>query len=147
MNHDRNVFYFILIGISVFLYFKLKKWLFQQQHAVFPFKKQTDIKKNAATQLLVNNGFEVISAKKNIPIQMQLDGVPYQSRYFIDYVVQKEDLWYIVKIEKQKKPFQWTGSSLRHDLYPFHLLYPSASGVILIDYHFEKMKVLTFKQD
>lgn len=107
---------------------------------------EEDVEPNEVTELLEGAGFDVISAKVRIPIIMTLnDGEQYQSRLYIDYFVEKKDELYVVKVSRERKPLELTGSGIREALLPYYLLVPEASGVLYVDIHAGKIKKFKFE--
>lgn len=106
---------------------------------------EEDVEPNEVTELLEGAGFDVVSAKVRIPIVMTLnDGEQYQSRLYIDYFVEKQDELYVVKVARERKPLELTGSGIREALLPYYLLVPDASGVLYVDIDAGKIKKFKF---
>lgn len=106
---------------------------------------EEDIESNEVTELLEGAGFDVLSAKVRIPIAMTLnDGEEYQSRLYIDYLVEKQDELYAVKVARDRKPLEMTGSAIREALLPYYLIVPDAAGVLYVDIHAGKIKKFKF---
>ncbi|MFD0694985.1 hypothetical protein ACFQZT_12835 [Paenibacillus sp. GCM10027628] len=96
-------------------------------------------------ELLEGAGFDVLAGKTKIPITMTVgDSEQLESRLFIDYFVQKNDEIYLVKLAKERKPLEMTGSSVRDMLLPYSLIYPEAAGVLYVDMGQSKIKKITF---
>jgi len=84
--------------------------------------------------LLRDNGFEVLSGKHRIPLSVIVDGAPAQAtRLFFDYLAEKEDKYYLVKLERARQPTDWTASGLRERLLVYALLFPDCDGIVVAD--------------
>jgi hypothetical protein len=106
---------------------------------------EPDFEPNEVTELLEGAGFDVLAAKARVPIVMTLnDREQYQSRLYIDYFAEKNDELYLVKVARDRKPLEMTGSGIRDALLPYYLLYPDASGVLYVDMNARKIKKFTF---
>lgn len=66
------------------------------------------------------------------------------SRLFIDYFAEKEDNLYLVKVARERKPLEMTGSAIRDMLLVYSLLVPEAAGVLYVDMNGRKIKQITF---
>ncbi|MBW5446764.1 hypothetical protein GE107_11895 [Cohnella sp. CFH 77786] len=87
-----------------------------------------------AVALLQENGFEVLSGKHRIPLGVAVDDGPVQTtRLYFDYLVCKEDKYYLVKLERARQPMDWTASGLRERLLAYALLFPDCEGIIVAD--------------
>jgi hypothetical protein len=86
-------------------------------------------------QLLNRNGYKVLSAKHVVPIPVELDDAPLGTgaRIYIDYMATKDDLTYIVKTARERKPMDWTASGVRDQLLVYALLLQDCSGILYID--------------
>ncbi|MNU00607.1 hypothetical protein D3C72_2437780 [compost metagenome] len=56
-----------------------------------------------------------------------------ESRLFIDHFAAEEEKLYVVKVARDRKPLDWTGSGLRDQLLVYQLLYPEAEGILYVD--------------
>ncbi len=86
-------------------------------------------------KLLRRNGYKVVSAKHVVPIPVELDGAPVGTgaRMYIDYMASKDDLTYVVKTARERKPMEWTASGLRDKLLVYALLLQDCAGILYID--------------
>ncbi|MDQ6421038.1 hypothetical protein RB620_16545 [Paenibacillus sp. LHD-117] len=86
-------------------------------------------------QLLERSGYEVLSAKHVVPIPVELDGAPLGTgaRMYIDYVATKDELTYVVKTARDRKPMDWTASGVRDRLLVYALLLHDCSGILYVD--------------
>jgi hypothetical protein len=103
------------------------------------------VEPNEVTELLEGAGFDVLAAKTRVPIVMTLnDRETFQSRLYVDYFVEKNEEVYIVKVARDRRPLELTGSGVRDALLPYYLLYPETSGVLYVDMETSKIKKFTF---
>jgi hypothetical protein len=87
-----------------------------------------------AVTLLQESGYEVLSGKHRIPLGVAVDDGPVQAtRLYFDYLVSKEDKYYLVKLERVRQPMDWTASGLRERLLAYALLFPDCEGIIVAD--------------
>ncbi|WP_245855655.1 hypothetical protein [Paenibacillus rigui] len=110
-----------------------------------PLPQPEDVPEDEATLLLERQGFTVLRGKQRIPLEIAVnDDIQLQSRLFIDYFVERDGQMYTVKLAKDRKPLEMTGSSVRDQLLVYQLLYPRTAGVIYLDTALGKAAVLTF---
>lgn len=106
---------------------------------------EPDFEPNEVTELLEGAGFDVLAAKARIPIVMTLnDREQYQSRLYVDYFAEKNDELYLVKVARDRRPLELTGTGIRDALLHYYLLYPDAEGVLYVDMSTNKIKKFTF---
>ncbi len=78
------------------------------------FQDTANIPQDEVVELLEAAGFDVLAGKTKIPITMTInEREQLESRLFIDYFAQKEDHIYLVKVAKERKPLEMTGSAVR----------------------------------
>lgn len=104
-----------------------------------------------AVALLERAGYAVMTLKRRIPLYITVDGgeeaggMDLESRLFVDHFARKEDKLYIVKLEKERKPLEWTGSGLRDRLLVYALLYEDAGGIVVVNPQTRRIRTLTFE--
>lgn len=86
-------------------------------------------------KLLELNGYEVLSAKHVVPIPVELDGDPIGTgtRVYIDYIASKDELTYVVKTARERKPMDWTAGGVRDRLLIYALLLQDCSGILYVN--------------
>ncbi|MHC0617645.1 hypothetical protein ACYE8R_12835 [Paenibacillus sp. M.A.Huq-82] len=142
---DVTVILLILIVLVCYLIWRFQRWLQTPRKHRFHIPVQSEIPQDEAVELLEGAGFDVLAGKTKIPITMTVgDSEQLESRLFIDYFVQKNDEIYLVKLAKERKPLEMTGSSVRDMLLPYSLIYPEAAGVLYVDMGQSKIKKITF---
>jgi hypothetical protein len=111
-----------------------------------PIPINDDIPSDEAVELLEGAGFDVLSSKTRIPLYISINDAeePLYSRLFIDYFAQKNEELYLVKLARDRRPIDMTGSSLRDAFLVYHLLFPDASGVLYVDMNQQKIKKISF---
>ncbi|OCT12438.1 hypothetical protein A8709_31935 [Paenibacillus pectinilyticus] len=142
---DVKVILLILIGIIVIIIWRFQRWSggSARRHSTFP--RQIDIPEDDVVELLEAEGFDVLAGKTKIPITMTInEREQLESRLFIDYFVQKEDDVYLVKVARDRKPLEMTGSAVRDMLLPYTLMYPEAQGILYVDIAANKIKKIIF---
>ncbi|THF75895.1 hypothetical protein [Cohnella fermenti] len=91
-------------------------------------------------------GYEVLSGKHRIPLAVAVDDGPMQAtRLYFDYLVQKDDCYYLVKIDRARKPIEWTPSGLRDRLLAFTLMFPECEGIVIADPKGQTIHTVRFK--
>jgi len=133
--------------LASWLTLRIRKWWVQpQERKLLPNLMSEHIPRDEAVELLEGAGFDVLAAKQRIPVLITLnDGdEPLESRLYIDYVASKNEHTYLVKVAKERRPMDLTGSSIRDALLPYYLLYPGASGVLYVDMHQQKIRKISF---
>ncbi|MBD0380711.1 hypothetical protein [Paenibacillus sedimenti] len=142
---DVTVILLILIVFVCYLIWRLKKWLQTPMKQRFRIPLQSEIPEDDVVELLEGAGFDVLAGKTKIPITMTIgDSEQLESRLFIDYFVRRNEELYLVKLAKERKPLEMTGSSVRDMLLPYSLIYPEAAGVLYVDMGQSKIKKITF---
>lgn len=143
---DVTVILLILIAGLGFLFFRFQRWLAgptTKKRIRIP--RHSEIPQDEVVELLEGAGFDLLAGKTKIPISMTLnDKEQLESRLFIDYFVQKDNHIYLVKVAKERKPLEMTGSSIRDSLLAYSLIYPEADGVLYVDMAMNKIKKITF---
>ncbi|OEH85672.1 hypothetical protein BHU72_02425 [Desulfuribacillus stibiiarsenatis] len=100
-------------------------------------------KSGEALKLLQDEGYEVISGKIRVPLDIKSDGKDYQSRLLVDFIVNKDDRQYVVKIKNKRKQERLSGSFLRDELLKYQLAF-GADGVIYVDVEKQKLQSVSF---
>jgi hypothetical protein len=100
--------------------------------------------KGEAVQLLDADGFEWVRGKEKIPIKVSANERTFDSRLFIDGLVEKQGKRYIVKISREQKPIRLTGAAFRDELMPFQLIY-NTDGIAYVDLQKHEVKLISFE--
>lgn len=142
---DVRVILLILIVVVCIVFWRFQKWSTSSSRRRGRIPRHASIPEDDVVELLEAAGFEVLAGKTKIPITMNVgDRDQLESRLFIDYFVQKEDHVYLVKVAKDRKPLEMTGSAVRDMLLPYTLIYPEAQGILYVDMTVSKIKKITF---
>ncbi|WP_106768076.1 hypothetical protein [Paenibacillus faecalis] len=147
MNERYDGLLMVLIGIIVILLlvWRLNRWLTSPASSQLPGVPINEvIPDHPAIELIEQEGYEVIGGKVKVNLTFDTDEMPVYSRLFIDYVVTDDsgDL-YLVKLSRERKPLDWTGSGIRDGLMPFMLLYPECAGLLYIDMNENTIRRIT----
>lgn len=98
------------------------------------------------TQLLQTHGYEVLSGKHRISLGVVVDEGPVMpTRLYFDYLAIKENKYYLVKIDRQRQPMDWTASGLRERLLVYALLFPDCEGMLIVIPQDQQLKIVRFK--
>lgn len=142
---DVRVILLILIVVVCFIFWRFQKWSTGSSRRRGRIPRHANIPEDDVVELLEGAGFEVLAGKSKIPITMTISERDHlESRLFIDYFVQKEDDVYLVKVARDRKPLEMTGSAVRDMLLPYTLIYPEAQGILYVDMAVSKIKKITF---
>ena len=144
-NSDIYVFYLIVAGLLLWGWMLLKKWLMKPAAAKLSFLKNASFPEGKTAGLLKQFGYEVVSGKVRVPLTVSVDGKRYQSRIYIDYIVQKDGKLYAARIERGRQPVKWSGSSLRDQFFAYCFLDPGLDGVVHIDEDKQQIKLITMR--
>jgi hypothetical protein len=101
---------------------------------------------NDTVVLLQAHGYQVLSGKHRIPLKVEVDDsfiVP--TRLYFDYLVSKEDKYYLVKLERARQPMDWTASGLRERLLVYALLFPDCEGIVIVTLRDQQLRIVRFK--
>lgn len=145
MSHTGDSIVLVLIILFI-LFLVLRKWVsfqFAKDILMNKAKKEPKPIKGEVADLLREYGYEPIEGKKKIPLSIELDKEPYESRMFIDFLAMKEDLLYVVLVAKERRPLRRTGAAIRDYLLPFFLLYQPA-GIVYVDKAKNRVSLITF---
>lgn len=142
----------IFTGFLIYLiYYGLRSWLYKPvsigSHWKFEFNDE--IIDHPAVHLLEQEGYEVVSDKMKVPLTFDVNGKMLHSRIFIDYIVTKNQRYYLVRTSRERLSIEWTGSGVRKELLTYLLLYPECAGVLFVDLDINQIKVvkLTSNED
>jgi hypothetical protein len=142
---DVKVILLILIGVISVIIWRFKSWMGHSSRSRGRIPSHADIPQDDVVDLLEAAGFDVLAGKTKIPLSMQInDREQLESRLFVDYYVLKDDLVYLVKVARERKPLEMTGSAIRDMLLPYILIYPEAHGILYVDMTINKIKKITF---
>jgi len=144
---DVTVILLILVVIAVYLYTRFQRWLRTPftRSGQSPFPSDSEVPQDDVVELLEGAGFDVLAGKTKIPITMTInDHEQLESRLFIDYFAQKNDELYVVKVARERKPLEMSGSGIRDQLLSYSLLYPESAGMLYVDMAQSKIKKITF---
>ncbi|MBC8080807.1 MAG: hypothetical protein H7X86_10710 [Gorillibacterium sp.] len=146
---------FVLILLIVILFIwglrALRNWWMSAPRSTGQVEIDEEIPVTEAVALLERSGFEVMTLKRRIPLFITVDGgteeggEDLQSRLLVDHFAQKEDKLYIVKIEKSRKPYVWTGCGLRDQLLVYALLYEEAVGIVIVNPETKRIRTVQFE--
>lgn len=147
MQSDQVIVLLLLVIIFVsWVTLRIRSWLEEEPKRRLPIPISDEILQDEAVELLEGAGFDVLSSKTKIPLYITINDAdePLYSRLFVDYFAQKNEEIYLVKLAKERRPLDLTGSSLRDAFLAYHLLFPDASGVLYVDMNQQKIKKISF---
>lgn len=142
---DVKVILLILIIFAGYLFWRFNRWLKGSTSKRMRIPSNADVPQDDVVELLEGAGFDVLAGKTKIPIAMTInDRDVLESRLFVDYFAEKEGQLLLVKVARERKPLEMTGSGVRDMLLPYSLLYPEAEGILYVDMAVQKIKKITF---
>ncbi|WP_018755140.1 hypothetical protein [Paenibacillus terrigena] len=148
MGHSDEI---VMVGIVViavlWAYFGLRRWLhspLRTNYSSVPI--HTEMNENTvAFQLMEQDGYEIIGGKVRIPFYFLVNDIQLDSRLFVDYVARRDGQTYIVKVARDRKPIEWTASSVRDRLLPYFLLYSDIDGILYVDEKEQQLQQIHFQ--
>jgi len=141
------VFLLLVAFVSSWVTLRIRRWwLRPQERRLMPRIAYADVQRDEAVELLEGAGFDVLAAKQRIPVYITVNesDEPLESRLYIDYIASKNDQLYVVKVAKERRPLDMTGSAVRDLLLPYHLLFPDATGLLYVDMGQHKIRKISF---
>ncbi|WP_454191897.1 hypothetical protein [Paenibacillus sp. Marseille-Q7038] len=133
-QYDKVVIAFFGLTVMIWILYGVRKWLQDPAPEHMPdLVLNEEIQEHPALRILEREGYEVIGGKLKVPLSFQVDQNTLYSRLFIDYVAEKDDEVYIVKISRSRMPVEWTGSGIRDRMLLYLLLYPTCDGLLYVD--------------
>jgi hypothetical protein len=128
----------ILLLLSLFiigwLWIWFRRWLMAPPKVKCPIEPDSEIIVTETVELLEFAGYEVLTGKRRIPIEVQLnEKQELESRLFVDHFASDGDKLYVVRLSRDRKPIEMTGSGLRDQLLVYQLLYEQIDGVLLVN--------------
>lgn len=133
---DGFVIFLIVLLIGAWLYFYIRAQMRRTvgQGAPLELIEEEDVPEDDVTVLLEEEGYRLVCGRKRIPITISVnDEEELHSRLYIDYMVEKDGLYYAVKLARDHKPLEISGSAIRDRLLVYQLAYPQTSGVLYVD--------------
>jgi hypothetical protein len=136
MHRGDGFVIFLIVAVVVIwgILWLRRGWSMPLNRAMLP--AEGKVPDDDTVHLLESSGYEVISGKKRVPVQMVVnDEEELQSRFFIDYFARSaaDRRLYAVKLAKDRKPLEMTGSAIRETLLPYYLLFHELDGVLYVD--------------
>ncbi len=131
---------------AVWLWLRFKRWLYEPISIRLPVPYKPPAS-NEVTELLRQEGYEVLAGKQRIPIEIDVDGKKLSSRYFVDYFAKSDGELYVVKVSRERQKVSWTGSGVRDLWLPYFLIFEEVSGVLYVDMEKRKVSKMKIKLD
>lgn len=128
----------LLIGAGVmawWIFRRFDRWLHEPPDArLRRLAQHGGVIPDEATELLEEQGYAVLTGKHRIPLSVAVDEEPAMpTRLYFDYLVSKNDKYYLVKLERARQPTEWTASGLRERYLVYALLFPDCEGILVAD--------------
>ncbi|MEO3944405.1 hypothetical protein [Gorillibacterium sp. CAU 1737] len=152
-NGDGYIVILLLVLFVIWGSFQIRRWWNRLPDRPLHIEPDEEIPVTDAVALLENAGYEVLTVKRRIPLFIQVDGgadaggAEWESRLYVDHWAQVEEDLYLVKVERERQPYEWTGSSIRDRLLPYALLYEEAAGILVVSPHNGKIRKIEFEID
>lgn len=147
LKYGDSLFLFAFSAVlAVFLFSALRKWLAAPPKMKRFIEADEEIPATEAVQLLEFSGYEVLTGKRKIPIHIAInDADELQSRLFVDHFAADGDKVYVVKLARDRKPLERSGSGIRDQLLVYQLLYEQAEGILYVDPRLKTIDKITFR--
>jgi hypothetical protein len=95
--------------------------------------------------ILATHGYTGVGGKLRVPLTVRVDGKKMASRLFIDGFAQKDDKLFVIRLERDRMPIEWTGSGVREKFLSYALLYEQAEGVLYINEQDQTIREIKFE--
>lgn len=136
MNSKYDTLLVAALGVVVFFWvmYAFRSWLRRPEHPrLYAISLNEEIEEGPATAILEENGYEVTGGRLRVPLSFDVNGDTISSGLYIDYIAEREQRVYIVKISRRRKSLEWSNSEIRDQFLPLLLLYPEVAGVLYVD--------------
>lgn len=148
MSHPGdNIVLYLLLLIIVFLLFRrwisFRTFMSWSKQAVVNNEIHAYVPRGEVPDLLRESGFEMISGKEKVELSIIVNEEEYESRYYIDYIVEREGSVYVVIVAKERKPIRMSGPSLRDAFLSQYLLF-QPDGIIYVNREKGSIKLIEF---
>lgn len=130
---DAYIILLIMLILFAWIYILLRRRYNEQAGWQVPEAEELGELDPDIVDLLEQAGFALIGGRQRIPIRIRADGERMESRVIIDGLAERDEELYIIRIARERRPMEWTGSSIRDHLLPVQLLYRNASGIIYVN--------------
>jgi hypothetical protein len=140
----------LLIGACLMVWWVLRRiyrWLQEPASArLRRLAQRGNVVPDETTAMLEEAGFKVLAGKHRIPLGVKIDDEPVMStRLFFDYLVSKDDQYFLVKLERPRQPTEWTASGLRERYLVYALLFPDCEGIVVADPKQNQIRTVRFR--
>lgn len=126
---------------------RLDRWLHEPPDArLRKLATKGGVEEDEYVLLLKEHGFQVLSGKHRIPLGVAVDnGSVMPTRLYFDYLAEKDNKYYLVKLDRPRQPMEWTASALRERLLVYALLFPDCHGIVIVLTQGRQIKTVRFK--
>lgn len=138
---------FLLLSVIIigWLAYWFRRWLMAPPKGRNLIEPDSEIQMTEAVELLEFSGYEVLTGKRRIPVTIHVnDQIRLESRLFVDHFAAVEDKLYVVRLARERKPIDWTGSGIRDQLLVYQLLYQDIEGVLYVDPKLKSIEKIRF---
>lgn len=135
-------------GLMVWWVFRrLDRWLHEPPSArLRKLAQEGAVSPDETTAMLEEAGYRVLAGKHRIPLGVKIDDEPVRpTRLFFDYLVSKDDQFFLVKLERDRQPTEWTASGLRERYLVYTLLFPDCEGIVVADPKQNQIRTVRFR--
>lgn len=150
-NGTGFVLFLLIVAMVIWGLYALRLWWLAEPRDPTLYEVDDEIPVTDAVALLERAGYAVMTVKRRIPLYITVDGGEEQGgqdlegRILVDHFARKEDKLYIVKIEKDHKPMDWTAGGLRDQLLLYALLYREAGGIVVVQPGAKQLHTVQFE--
>ncbi|WEK55609.1 MAG: hypothetical protein P0Y55_06055 [Candidatus Cohnella colombiensis] len=138
----------IAAGIMVWwVWRRFDRWLHEPPGArLRKLASEGNVVPDDTVALLEQHGYDTLTGKHKVPLGVIVDnGSVQRTQLFFDYLAQKDQKYYLVKLERARKPTEWTASGLRERFLVYALLFPDCEGIIVVDPQDRLVRTIRFK--
>jgi hypothetical protein len=123
----------IVILVFVWIYYWMRNWAATIPRRRLPLLSEAAPMAPELAALLEQAGYRGIGGKLKIPVTAVVDGTRLSSRLFVDGFARKDGKLYVVRLARERRPVEWTGSGVRDHFLPYALLYDQAEGLLYVN--------------
>lgn len=126
---------YLLIGMLLYWAWRsFRSWMADKPADEWEIEVNEEIPVTEAVGLLEEAGYEVMTMKRKVDVGITVnEDEELQSRLFIDHFARQDGKLFVVKLARERKPMDRTGSGIRDHLLVYALLFREAEGVLYVD--------------
>lgn len=149
MNSQVDILMFGVVCIALFIWliFVVRRWLSKPRIWNMPWLDQAEDPDPDVVDILEQEDYTVIAGKLVIPIRIRADNQSMRSRLYVDGVAQGESGFYFIKLARDRRPVEWTGSGLRDAFLPYCVISRHIKGILYVQMGTKQVSKITLRWD